>query len=239
MKSSLIKKRFYKQIQTNKLIKNQIITSLICLKKITTLLVLLTFFKGNTQCPVPTNLAYSTVNAQDVLLSWTENGTATTWDVAVVPDFYVGAPLPTDSYYVTESNSFTFTNFPPTGCNVFFVRSRCFATEEEVSQWVALATSGCDTDVYSYLGTLLSSNNFSFDYKIQLYPNPVSEKLFFDLKSNISIQKVQIFNFLGRKVTEQNNISDNISVSDLQEGSYIIKIFSDNGIQTEKIIVQK
>lgn len=66
------------------------------MKKIIILFLLLTFFKGNTQCPAPSNLAYSTVNVQDVVLSWTENGTATEWDVTVVPNFYVGAPLPTD-----------------------------------------------------------------------------------------------------------------------------------------------
>ena len=38
------------------------------MKKIIILFLLLTFFKGNTQCPAPSNLAYSTVNVQDVVL---------------------------------------------------------------------------------------------------------------------------------------------------------------------------
>ena len=57
------------------------------MKKIITLIILIPFFKGYAQCPAPSNLIYSTVNTSDALLSWTENGTATTWDIAVVPDF--------------------------------------------------------------------------------------------------------------------------------------------------------
>lgn len=94
---------------------------------------------------------------------------------------------------------------------------------------------------YSYTDDVqecsLSTQTFTQN-KISIYPNPVSEVLYFDLKNNISVEKVMIFDNLGRKVFEQNNVFDNISVSDLQKGNYIIKILSDKGIQTEKIIVK-
>lgn len=72
--------------------------------------------------------------------------------------------------------------------------------------------------------------------KINIYPNPVSDVLYFET-ADTAIEKVILYDTLGRKVTEQNNI-DNISVSDLQKGSYILKIFSDKGVQTETIIVK-
>ena len=204
------------------------------MKKIITLLVLLTFFKGNTQCPAPSNLVYSTINTQDALLSWTENGTATTWDVTVVPDFYVGAPLPTDSYYVSSTNPFTFVNFPPTGCNVFFVRSRCSATV--VSQWVALATSGCDTNVFSYLATL-SNNDFSFINEVKNFPNPSSNILFID---NIEkeIQKIEIFDLQGRllKTINENKEKYQIDISNFSSDTYLIKLSTEKGSQTIKVV---
>src|SRR5690606_32210031 len=83
----------------------------------------------------------------------------------------------------------------------------------------------------------LSTQSFAQN-NIKIYPNPVTETLYFDLKSDISIEKVMIFDNLGRKVFEKNNVSDNISVSDLQKGNYILKIFSDKGVQTEKIVVK-
>lgn len=83
----------------------------------------------------------------------------------------------------------------------------------------------------------LSTQSFT-QSNIKVYPNPVSDVLYFDTKSNNYVQKVTIFDFLGRKVTDQTNITDAISVSHLQKGSYLIKIVTDKGVQTEKIIVE-
>jgi hypothetical protein len=203
------------------------------MKKIITLLVFFTFFKGNTQCPAPSNLVYSTINTQDALLSWTENGTATTWDITVVPNFYVGAPLPTDSYYQSSTNPFTFANFPPTGCNVFFVRSRCSATV--VSSWVALATSGCDTNVFSYLATL-SNNDFSInnDNKVKIFPNPSST--IFKIVSDTTIDKITIFDTLGKEILTQFQNNNEINIEKLSKGIYLIEITSENEKIYKKLI---
>jgi len=206
------------------------------MKKIVTLLILITFFKGNAQCPAPTNLNYSSLNGIDALLSWTENGTATTWDITVVPDFYVGAPLPTDSYYVTNTNPFTFTNFPPTGCNVFFVRSRCSTTD--ISPWVAVGTLGCDTNVYNYLATLLSNNDFSINnHKVKIYPNPTDNFLFID---NIEkqIQKIEFFDLQGRLIITINENKDKyqIDISNLLSATYLVKLSTETGRETVRFV---
>ena len=199
-----------------------------------TIIILLTNFVCNSQCQAPSNLVYSIVNTQDALLSWTENGTATTWDITVVPDFYVGAPLPTDSYYVSSTNPFTFANFPPTGCNVFFVRSRCSATE--VSPWVAHASSGCDTNVTNYLATL-STNDFTLKNNIKIYPNPTDNFLFID---NIEkqIQKIEIFDLQGRMIKTINENSDKyqIDISNLLSTTYLIKLSTETGSETVRFI---
>lgn len=129
------------------------------MKKILILIILLTDILGNAQCPAPSNLVYEAVNSQDALLSWTENGTATTWDIAVVPDFYVGAPLPSNGWNTVSSNPFTYVALPP-GCNVFFVRSVC--STSEVSPWIAVASAECSINVYNYIVTL-SNDNFISD----------------------------------------------------------------------------
>jgi len=51
--------------------------------------------------------------------------------------------------------------------------------------------------------------------------------LYFD--TDQEIRKVILFDMLGRKIIEQNN-TKNISASDLQKGSYILKLFSDKGM---------
>lgn len=81
----------------------------------------------------------------------------------------------------------------------------------------------------------LSTQSFTQN-KISIYPNPVSDILYFKT-ADTAIEKVMVFDLSGRKILEQNQINT-ISILDLQKGSYILKIFSDRGVQTEKILVK-
>ncbi len=202
------------------------------MKKIITSIILLTNLIGNAQCPVPSNLSYISINPQDVQLNWTENGNANNWDITVVPNFYVGTPLPTDSYYVSSTNPFIFVNFPPTGCNVFFIRSRCSSTE--VSQWVALATSECDTNVYSYLATLSNNDFLIINNEVKIYPNPTKNIIQIENKSEI--EKIKIFNYLGKEVLTQTRNNNEINVENLSKGIYLIEIYSENQKVYKKFI---
>jgi len=81
---------------------------------------------------------------------------------------------------------------------------------------------------------ILNKPTFSHS-NTEIYPNPVSDILYFDTHQEIN--KVLLFDMLGRKIIEQNNVNT-ISVSDLQKGSYVLKLFSDKGVQTEKVVVR-
>ena len=201
------------------------------MKKIS-LLVLFTVIIGNAQCPAPSNLVYSTINTQDALLSWSENGTATTWDIAVVPDFYVGAPLPSDGWVTASTNPFVYVGLPP-GCNVFFVRSVCSTTD--VSPWTAVASSGCPINITNYLATL-SNNDFSInnDNNIKVFPNPSST--IFKIVSDTNIDKITIFDTLGKEILTQTQNNYEVNIEKLSKGIYLIEIFSENEKIYKKLI---
>ena len=82
----------------------------------------------------------------------------------------------------------------------------------------------------------LSSSAFNRN-KITIYPNPIQTDILYLKSDDNSLFKVEIFDFLGRKVVEKDNVIDNINISDLAKGNYLIKILSNNGTQTEKLIV--
>ena len=201
------------------------------MKKIS-LLVLFTVIIGNAQCPAPSNLVYSTINTQDALLSWSENGTATTWDIAVVPDFYVGAPLPSNGWVTASTNPFVYVGLPP-GCNVFFVRSVCSTTD--VSPWTAVASSGCPINITNYLATL-SNNDFSInnDNNIKVFPNPSST--IFKIVSDTNIDKITIFDTLGKEILTQTQNNYEVNIEKLSKGIYLIEIFSENAKIYKKLI---
>lgn len=208
------------------------------MKKIITLLVLLTFFKGNTQCPAPSNINVvdNIALLNSVELSWSENGNATAWEIAVMANFNIGDPLPTFGTLSTN-NPLILTNIPPGfGCYVFFVRSVCSVIN--VSPWVALATSGCSNNINNYLATL-STNDFSInnDNEVKIFPNPSSSILFID---NIEkeIQKIEIFDLQGRllKTVNENKEKNQIDISNLSSATYLIKLSTETGSETIKVV---
>jgi hypothetical protein len=60
--------------------------------------------------------------------------------------------------------------------------------------------------------------------KIQFFPNPTSD--FLNIKSDISIDQVLIFNLLGQKMKEVNELDNQIEVQNLPPGIYTITFVS-------------
>ena len=207
------------------------------MKKLIALVILLTNFVSNSQCSAPSNINLINTIAflNTVELSWTENGTATSWEIAIVPDFNVGSPIPTNGWISASSNPFTITGIPPSfDCYAFFVRSVCSSTD--VSNWTAASTLGCSITAYNWLLTL-SNNSFipnSENNKIQIYPNPT--KNIIQIKNNSEIEKITIFDYLGKVILTQTQNNNEINVESLSKGIYLIEIQLENEKVYKKFI---
>lgn len=199
------------------------------MKKIIILIILLTNFIGYSQCPAPSNLT-SFGNISEATLSWTEEGTATAWEIVIMPNYEIGTPLPTSGGIYVTTNPSTLINLLP-GCNVFFVRSVCSATE--VSPWAAVATSGCSTAIYNYLETL-STDNFSENNPLTIFPNPTKNLL--QIKSDSEIEKIRIIDSLGKILLVQTQNNTEINVEHLSKGIYTLEISTGNGKIFRKFI---
>ena len=70
--------------------------------------------------------------------------------------------------------------------------------------------------------------------KLTLYPNPVSNSLY--LTSNQKIENVLIYNLTGALVKSISNNPESIDVSNLNSGSYLVKVTTNQGSFTQKII---
>lgn len=84
--------------------------------------------------------------------------------------------------------------------------------------------------------SVLSVNNFEQENAINLYPNPIEGNTLY-INSNSSL-KVDIYNVLGKKIlsTEVSHVNNKIDVGFLYSGVYLIKLSSDSGSVTKKII---
>ena len=207
------------------------------MKKLIILAILLANFVGNSQCSAPSNvnLINNIAFLNTAELSWTENGTATSWEIAVVPDFNVGSTIPTTGWIVATSNPFIVTGIPPSfDCYAFFVRSVCSSTD--VSSWTGASSLGCSIVAYNWFLTL-SNDNFvtnSENNKLQIYPNPA--KNIIHIKNNSEIEKITIFDYLGKEILTQTQNINEVNVENLSKGIYLIEIHSENEKVYKKFI---
>jgi len=80
-------------------------------------------------------------------------------------------------------------------------------------------------------------STFDFEkYQFKAYPNPVVDNL--NIEANIKIEKIELFDLLGNKVKSLNlnNQNDQISLSNLSRGVYILKTNIQGNIGLQKII---
>jgi len=104
--------------------------------------------------------------------------------------------------------------------------------------WVAGVSWTPDFYPWSFL-TLSISENMKPINKLQLYPVPAKEQLYFKFKKQIPIKEVMVFNLLGQKVIESLAKSDHLNLKTLSKGIYVFKLRTeDELIYSRKFIVE-
>jgi hypothetical protein len=84
----------------------------------------------------------------------------------------------------------------------------------------------------------LSNQDFDFGSYFTLYPNPAKEVLNFEVKNEIGVKSIQVYNMLGQIVLAVTNASSTRSfdVASLNAGAYFIKVTTDKGSANSKFI---
>lgn len=96
-----------------------------------------------------------------------------------------------------------------------------------------------DNIVSVVTGTSLGTEdiNQKDDPQISVYPNPANEVITISAPSRI--KGIKVVNLLGQIVIIQNGFSDNLDISNLKSGMYILKIIQENGVISSKRIVRE
>lgn len=83
---------------------------------------------------------------------------------------------------------------------------------------------------------LVSTNNLTESYLLEIFPNPTSQTIFFKYNSSEKLNYVSIYNTLGQKILHKKSNLDQIDISTLENGIYIIEIELNEEIFRQKII---
>jgi len=112
-----------------------------------------------------------------------------------------------------------------------------FDDENDLTGSPRLYGTAIDLGAYEYQGNT-SIKTLQTDNELIIYPNPVNYEL--KIESEFKINNVEICDFAGR-VVETRLIASlqgaaTINVSNLPQGIYLIKIYTDKGVVTKKIV---
>jgi hypothetical protein len=80
----------------------------------------------------------------------------------------------------------------------------------------------------------LSTDSFVLD-NFSIYPNPTSEKVTVNIDENLNLEKVNVYNTLGKLVKSEN--TKTINVSDLSKGNYYFEVLTNKGRATKVVHV--
>ena len=84
-------------------------------------------------------------------------------------------------------------------------------------------------------GTEASINELKANIDIKIYPNPVQNEL--KVESEFKINNVEICDLAGRIVLiPHSSFFNSINVSALPQGVYLVKIYTDKGVVTQKVV---
>jgi hypothetical protein len=110
--------------------------------------------------------------------------------------------------------------------------------------WIKIISVQVGWDTFNLkINSLACNNNVTgiqeMDNKMRLniYPNPADIAIHIDLKNNIKIIEIELYDLLGKEV--RNAKEKDIDVRDLQEGIYFMHIKTSEGVWANKIIIQR
>lgn len=176
---------------------------------------------GTDPCTTPTDQTAIDIQLTSAILDWTENGTATTWNLEWgIAGFTQG----TGTTIVVEEKPYLLEGLSPDTSYDYYVQSDCGGTGS--STWAG---------PYTFQTDVLGTADYAIDGFI-FHPNPIKEVL--QLAAYKEIQNVVIYNVMGQEVLKQDigSTKAQVNVSNLSAGHYFMKVVSEVQMGIYKVI---
>jgi hypothetical protein len=130
-------------------------------------------------------------------------------------------------WYTSVSDANNSTN--PLATTTALVNSKTYYASQTIN--------GCAS--ISFLEVTISvtlSTDILYENNFKLYPNPVTNVLQIRNDSDTIINKIEIYNLLGKRIATHINPGNSVDVAQLAKGIYIVNVFSDKAKMTRRIL---
>ncbi|MGB5983354.1 MAG: T9SS type A sorting domain-containing protein [Nonlabens sp.] len=142
-------------------------------------------------------------------------------DVTMITCLSGGCNLPPNSHFFFTYSSF-FEEYQTTSIFSYDIQQTNGGSILEL----AITNGSGDTAVYTSAVASVSENQ---EPKINFYPNPVSDRLYFETSHDFLPISVEVFDVLGRSISRQDIDDNNFDVSQYNVGRYFLLIKDDTG----------
>ncbi len=103
-----------------------------------------------------------------------------------------------------------------------------------LSTWLKATKSEFVADATECRAKVLSLNVLDLDTNIVFYPNPVNNILNIKISDALNLQEVNVYSMSGKSIMKSKKTS--LDFSKLSNGFYLVKIITDKGVSTKRII---
>lgn len=194
-------------------------------------------------------LAIGAVKSDEIYANFSSTGPS--FDGRVKPDVMAQGQqsvLANTSGSVTTASGTSFSGPIMAGMIASFWQAIPWATNAAVVQFVKQSSDRFDnpTNQYGYgipdfqiaLNMALLSSNEYYSNQFLVYPNPTKDNLMISIPSNFQNATLFVYNSLGQKVLEMNNLNklSNVSLESLESGVYLYEISNQFSSKKGKII---
>ncbi|MBL1281604.1 MAG: endonuclease [Fluviicola sp.] len=88
-------------------------------------------------------------------------------------------------------------------------------------------------------GTSVSVEEINLQEMITVFPNPVIEEMTIAVNENLQLESVDVYSMTGTLVYTSSALEKNqYTIGELERGFYLVKITTDKGVLTEKVVVR-
>jgi len=99
------------------------------------------------------------------------------------------------------------------------------------------------TITFTYKSSTLSTQNINSIENLKIFPNPSNGHITISNINNIELKTIEVYSVLGKLVKQvqltQNSSKINLDLSKFNNGIYLVKLLSNNGVsKIEKLLIQ-
>lgn len=176
-------------------------------------------------CAPVTNISVSNFTHSSAKISWMPGSMLQTrWEVLFAKS---NESFPVEGIIKEGNSEFDPLGLQPRTEYKLKIRALC---PEHVSAWSAIY----------YFNTLpqgLEDDFYEKADKVLVYPNPTDGTIHFKAKDEYSITKIEVYSSLGELIYFSDNLPESFTLSNQNKGLYLIKIYSKDHVQIEKVIL--